>query len=189
MPGEPTRKFTVLDIMALAAAAAVGLMLARLYQASMDAAVSASGGALTFTLRVRWFGRPAPLLAALTLALLALRFSGPRPRYRRLVRSPGFAACYGAALGLAITAPTVLMEWGTGYLGYSRNPLYPHYLMMRSVSFAAPAVASAWLVLGLLGQWRHRGVLSDSPGDGGPSIGGPGSRWQKSGPGLLARPP
>ncbi|QDV32407.1 hypothetical protein [Tautonia plasticadhaerens] len=157
MISEPTRKFTVLDIMALVAAAAVGLMLARVYQASMDSAVSDSNGALTFPLRIRWFGRPAPLLASLTLALLALRFVAPRPRYRRLVRSPGFAACYGAALGLAITVLTVLLEWGTGYLGYSRPRFYPHFLMMRSVSFSAPSVASAWLVLGLLGEWRHRG--------------------------------
>jgi hypothetical protein len=156
MHGEPSRRFTVLDALALVAAVGIGLALARAYQASMDSAAAAAGGAMVYPLRIRWFGRPAPLLISLTLTLFALRLIGPRPRYGRLVRSPGFAACYAATLGLAITALTVATELGTNTLGYRRSPLYLHFLMMRSVTFAAPSVASAWLVLGLIGAWRHR---------------------------------
>lgn len=158
MHGAPPRKFTVLDALALIAAVGIGLALARAYQSSMDSAAAATGGAMTYPFRIRWFGRPAPLLVSLTLTLFALRLIGPRPRYRRLVGSPGFAACYAAAVGLAITAVTIAMELGTGYLGYRRNPLYLHFLMMRSVTFAAPSVAGVWVALGLLGRWRrHRG--------------------------------
>jgi hypothetical protein len=158
MLGEPSRRFTVLDAMALVAAVGIGLALARAYQSSMESAAAAAGGAMTYPLSIRWFGRrPAPLLVSLTLTLFALRLIGPRPRYGRLVGSPGFAACYAAALGLAITALTAVMELGKGYLSYRRSPLYLHFLMMRSVTFAAPSVAGAWVTLGLLGWWRrHR---------------------------------
>jgi hypothetical protein len=154
MQGEPSRRFTILDALALVAAVGIGLALARAYQSSMDSA--ATGVAMTYPLRIRWFGRPAPLLISLTLTLFVLRLIGPRPRYERLVGSPGFAACYAAALGLAITALTVVMEFGTNYLHYSRSSLHLHFLMMRSVTFAAPSVAGAWLTLGLLGRWRRR---------------------------------
>src|SRR4051794_11857717 len=129
MLGQPSRRFTVLDALALVAAVGIGLGLARAYQSSMDTA--AAGVAMNYPLRIRWFGRPTPLLISLTLALLALRLIGPRPRGRRLVGSPGFAACYAAALGLAITALTVVAELGTNRLGYSRSPLHLHFLMMR----------------------------------------------------------
>jgi hypothetical protein len=156
MLGEPSRRFTVLDAMALVAAVGIGLALARAYQWSMDSANAAGGVTFTYPLRIRWFGRPAPLLASLTLTLIALRFVGPRPRYRRLVGSPGFAACFAPALGLAITGLTALMDIGTKYLGYSRSPIYFHFLAMRSVTFAAPSVAGAWVTLALLGRWYRQ---------------------------------
>jgi hypothetical protein len=152
MQGEPSRRFTILDALALVAAVGIGLALARAYQSSMDSA--AAGVAMTYPLSIRWFG-PAPLLVSLTLTLFVLRLIGPRPQYERLVGSPGFAACYAAALGLAITALTVVMQFGTNYLHYSRSSLHLHFLMMRSVTFAAPSVAGAWLTLGLLGWWRR----------------------------------
>jgi hypothetical protein len=157
MLGAPSRRFTILDAMALVAAVGIGLALTLAYQSSMESAAVAAGAAMTYPFRIRWFGRPAPLLVVLTLTLFALRLIGPRPRYARLVGSPGFAACYAAALGLAITAVTGVMDLGTNYLGYSRSRLYLHFLMMRTVTFAAPSVAAAWVTLSLLGWWRrHR---------------------------------
>lgn len=90
MPSEGARKFTVLDIMALVAAAAV----------------SASAGAAE-----------GPLVRAASPPL--------------------------GRLGAGITALTFVVEWETSRLGYGRNPLYTHYLMMRSVGLVGPSVASA----------------------------------------------
>jgi hypothetical protein len=50
------------------------------------------------------------MLVSLTLTPFALRLIGRRPRYERLVGSLGFAPCYAAALGLALTALTVVMD-------------------------------------------------------------------------------
>ncbi len=155
MPGNPSRKFTVMDAMVLVAAVAIGLAAERAYQASIESARSASAGAITFPFRIRWFVRPAPLLASLTLALFALRLHRPRPRYRRLVGSPGFAACYAAAMGLAFATLTFINGFVTGYLGYNRQEVYLHYLTLQSITFAAPAVAAVWIALALLGRWRR----------------------------------
>jgi hypothetical protein len=176
MLGEPIRKFTIMDAMVLVTAVGIGLALVRAYQSTIESA-EAADFQRTFPISIRWFGRPAPLFASLTLALFALRLIGPRPRYRRLVGSPGFATCYGAALGLAITALTFVMDLVRFYLGFPRSQIYFCLLMMRSITFAAPSVASVWVALGLLGCWRrhrvwdwvevcgecHRGRLARSP--------------------------
>ena len=62
MQDEPSRRFTILDALALVAAVGIGLALARAYQSSMDSA--AAGVAMTYPLSIRWFGRPAPLLVS-----------------------------------------------------------------------------------------------------------------------------
>ena len=44
----------------------------------------------------------------------------------------------------------------TGYVGYNRHEVYIHFLTLQSITFAAPAVASVWIALALLGRWRRQ---------------------------------
>jgi hypothetical protein len=158
MQDRPRRRFTVLDAMILIAALGLGLAGVRFYQWSLDAGIETRPGvrvAGTYPVRIRYLGRPAPLLASLTIALLVVRFLGPRPRWKRLAGLPGCAACYTAALGLAITALTGEMDALLGAFVTGRNPTPFHFLMMRSGTFAGTAVAAAWLVLALVGRWRR----------------------------------
>jgi hypothetical protein len=158
---ESRRRFTLLDAMVLLAATGIGLAGARAYQASMDSMSNTPRVgviSITFGSAIQYFGRPAPFLAGWTVALFILRLRRPRPHYRRLVRSPGFAAGYAAILGLACCAVSIAIAWLIDYLKAKPFQLGIFYMWMRSISFAGPSVAAVWLSLALQGHWRRRGA-------------------------------
>ena len=128
--------------MALVAAVGIGLALARAYQSSMESAAAAVGGAMTYPLRIRWFGRPTPLLVSLTLTLFALRLIGPRPRYRAARRLARVRRMLCGGLGPGHHRTDRRDGARDELPGHSRSPLYLHFLMMRSVTFAAPITHS-----------------------------------------------
>ena len=104
MRPRAARKFTILDAMILVAAAAGGLALGRTTGFAHHYGVVSEQN---------WLGRMAddrlniglgiPFLITLTPAVLILRLNRPRPRWRRLTRQPGGAACCAAIVPIAVT--------------------------------------------------------------------------------------
>jgi hypothetical protein len=145
------RRLTLLDMMALIAATAVGLALASALQpryrdlgeatrfVALPFALQLHGAAVELTVALT-----APLFASWTLALTVLRLRGPRivP-----IGSPGPAACVAASLVLMAGVPLNLMMY--------TPPGHPWVLALwTSGSWAGFVVIAVWVVLILRGQWR-----------------------------------
>lgn len=115
MQTAPQRKFTILDAMVLVAATALGLAWWRLLgpegyfhyyigHGTLLTEISTVGPG-RWSVAGWWWRRLLnlpmafyPVLVTSTLALLGLRLASPRPRFRRLARQPGFAACVAVML-------------------------------------------------------------------------------------------
>ena len=101
---QPARRFTLFDMMVLIAATAVGISLGDGYfrfqegLSYLDSSEHASRG---LALRAVFYSG-IPTLTMLTLALLPMRFVGPRRRVRQILRSPGMTAGLVAALASAV---------------------------------------------------------------------------------------
>ncbi len=150
-PRKP-RKATILDAMILVAAAACGLALSR----AMDGPNEGS---------LNWFGRTAdglvrisavlPFLMTFTPAVLLMRLRRPRPRWRKLARQPGVAACSAAMVPMVVA-------WLQ--IAYAEcQPRYESFFMQgggggrlfRDCGFHAGLwVLAAWLALTLSGRRR-----------------------------------
>ncbi len=93
-----------------------------------------------------------PTVAMLTITLIALRFRGPRARFRRLARQPGFVACWAAALGLLVVACLVTGE----ALATDRFTfiLDDYALLVFAEVFPGLAVLASWLTLATTGAWH-----------------------------------
>jgi len=130
LPQIPCRKFTLADIMILVAFTAGGLAMAR--HVSLP------------TSRDWWYVYPmekgSPVLAAWTVAVLALRLRTPRPAARRVFRQPGAAAGLVSVATLAVWAVIQAIE------AY-RNPQGYLTLIVFSGIGVGAAVLGAWLVL------------------------------------------
>jgi hypothetical protein len=125
-----------------------------------------------------------PFAMAWTLAILALRLRRPRPRWRRLVRQPGFIAGLMAAIVLAIRlAGFATMYWrvhndpglavpairlgrpkgcivagNMGLLAFDTD----HFL--GTLAMIGLAVASTWMLMLLGGRWRPERSWIDRAG-------------------------
>src|SRR5262245_51016209 len=89
------RPLTLLDMMTLVAAIAVGLAMARAYEINFQAP-----SPYRFLDWAR--GGPSCIAAALAIALIPLRLRQPRPRLVRILRQPGFIASVAVAIGATI---------------------------------------------------------------------------------------
>jgi hypothetical protein len=101
-----------------------------------------------------WSG---PCLSSLTLAVTALGFHRPRPRWRRLVRTPGMVAGLAVALALVVKAIQGLL-----FLNLSGTPLFllnPGWkgpwvnFWITLPGLAGYTVAASWIILALGGRW------------------------------------
>ena len=185
-PGRPAparrRRFTLLDIIVLVAATAVGLALGQLgwprgggaavrEVTFVSVGVSNGVGTMNFSLapysypsiawmvptvaRVGWL---LPCLAAWTGAYLVARLRGPRPRWRRLRLQPGLVA---AAASLAVLLVESALLIGSGWVdgrfrgsGSVSGALFAANATCLLAHHAGWAVIVAWLTLGLTGRWR-----------------------------------
>ena len=134
------RRISILDVMILVAASAIGLTLAR----------TLVGDARSILNLLVW---PASFfLLGPTLAFLAIRLRGPRPTIRRLTCQPGMAACCAVAIVTAIDA----ISWGVFWL--KLKPEDAQFMLARfwrlSRENPGPAVAATWLGLVLSRRWR-----------------------------------
>jgi hypothetical protein len=173
------RRFVLSDAIILLTATAVGLAVFRPYNA-----LTQVYWLPPFPFAPRFMGwvnglwsclvLASPFAMAWTLAILALRLRRPRPRWRRLVRQPGFIAGFMAALvlalrlcgfatmqwrvgrdpGLALWSPRVTRPTGHivagnfGYLSFDTD----HFL--GTMAMIGIAIASSWLLMRASGRWR-----------------------------------
>ena len=102
--GPPPRKFTILDLMLLVAATAIGFAIMRAYSLEALRNDLAPYPDLPKVLLTAWAYVVAtlPVPAAWSVALLACRLRRPRPRWRRLASRPGFVASGAVGLVIAI---------------------------------------------------------------------------------------
>ncbi len=182
-----SRRFTLIDAMILIAAVAVGFAGVRAesgdhYHPTTAYILQESGKEYYPFLNARqtmpewsiWLRtaaavvvKAAPVVAALTLALVVIRFRRPQPSIRRLIRQPGMVADLAAlatlAVNLLLGSFQILMA-ATGQSGMSAPRFYANFALLFCQTFqlgmVGIAVLVAWMVLALSGRWRwERGWL------------------------------
>jgi hypothetical protein len=151
----PRRRFTMLDILVLVAATAVGLASARWYPAVEGLRTStrplndriANAVYLASNVTV-------PLLLAWSVADLILCLRGPRPPIRRLARQPGaIAALVATAVGVFDLA--VVIAGVASHPGHTMTFVARVRIMASNAPMViAPGVFGAWMTLALCGLWR-----------------------------------
>ena len=173
------RRFLLSDAIVLVAATAVGLFVVRPYYAvtSIDSSPPFAGApwivgwaSCVWNCLVLAF----PIVMAWTLAIVGLRLRPPRPRWRQLVRQPGFVAGLMAAAVLAVRLigfatmcarlvgqPQLYVMWvgrtggGGAHMGLPPGNLYfelDHFL--GTMALIGVSVAATWIFLLAAGAWR-----------------------------------
>jgi hypothetical protein len=151
----PRRRFNVADGLIITAATATTLALLR-EAPDWSHHVFLGGnfaGYLNPPLALRLAARAIYVLPPWTVAIFLLGLRQPRPPLRRLILRPGMAACGAVVLWLGFkTLMLMTMMIGVPH----KRTLVTYYLGngVALVSWAAPAVAGAWLVLVISGRWR-----------------------------------
>jgi hypothetical protein len=150
------RRFSLLDAMILIAATAVGLGLVRVTFSNlatwMPQVFTKWPPMMAMHYRVTGFG---PLLASSSVAMIWLHLIPPRPSFRQLARSPGFAASLASGLGIVLCFATngveQLVLWVRGM------PVVPLYLTVNGMPMTVViAIASAWVSITAGRRWRRR---------------------------------
>lgn len=157
---RPVRRFTLLDLLTLVGAAAVGLALLRLpgmgFLPGMRYAVPTGSGLRYNRIAIRSVTATVPLLIAFTVATLAMRLRGPRPRLRWLGRQPGYVACTAALLGLLYESLWMLanaIRFGLDAANRGFLPTAEGFFLVCGGP-AALWVVAAWVSLALCGRCR-----------------------------------
>jgi len=185
MNRPPPRRPTLIDVMVLIAASAVGFAWLR------EPLPNGFRDILTVIPTYGWYGEiilrgiVMPLaraagywLTPFTLALLALRLRGPRPRWRRLLRQPGTVATLAALLTIACELLIILVPSVLGAAWESRGVGFPIACLRRcqalqtsgvfgqSYLFPTPGlvVLVSWIALCLDGRWRGEASWIDRAG-------------------------
>ena len=104
---------------------------------------------------------PVSWLLPLSVAILEWRLRSPRPRWRRLVRQPGFGACGIVSAWLIV----LMVPIGIGVaLNPSRlNPAFGYLLLAHFRGIGVP-ILGAWILLFLGGFWRPEKSWQDRAG-------------------------
>ncbi len=174
MVTRSVRRFQISDAMVLIVGMAVGLTLIRHFSPKEYLIPYSPGGMefigdpidrLPLKFQANWalttvlgrFGYVSPLIATMTLAVLALRFRHPQPGLIRLTRQPGTVAGLASATGLGISAIGIiilLMKQNQS----DQDPFFmPSFVM-------GTAVAVAWIILAIGGRWRPERSWIDRAG-------------------------
>lgn len=117
-----TRRFDWLDavILAVATLAGLGLRWATASDVALDNHLRANRPSILRATKVA-----SPFLTAWTPALLALSMRRPRPRWRKLTRQPGIAACGIAAVVLFVQLSGIILRWALAWLWPEIGSLTP----------------------------------------------------------------
>jgi hypothetical protein len=174
MRPSQSRRCTLLDVMALIAATAIGFYLVRTYSLNVLNSDLTHYPFIPRLLLTIWAAILAvlPVPALWSIALLGLRLRRPRPDLRRLVRQPGFVAAGAVTLVAAVRMAGFLVliarTFGRTTLGalydvwamsFFRGPingatLYNSAYFASSAIGTSMAVAAVWLLLAASGRWR-----------------------------------
>lgn len=153
------RRFGLTDVAILIAATAVGMAVARHF---LPTDYSPSPGDLRFSYlappsALSWVVVAQPVLMSWSAAWILLLLRQPRPRLRRLAYSPGFRACFAAALTIVIAGP-----WVAGFMfsesGYDSSMSFLAFLCWtEAVSLQIGiGVIVAWAPSLMIGSARGR---------------------------------
>jgi hypothetical protein len=166
---SPRRRFRLLDAMILVAATAFASGLMLLMEQITQGQISWSALPALFESDSRIFGSAKheqmiylfvsaaflvtllalPFAAMWTLALIPIRLTGPRPRFRRLSCQPGMMAAISAGVALALVGmQTAVVFWQA-----SDNP-YAIVALAGVPVYPGLAVLIAWITLLVGGRWR-----------------------------------
>jgi hypothetical protein len=144
---------TLLDLLVLTAATALGLALMR---AAIDGiqgrSLARSAGALIQSRMTAGQTYASCLLAPWSLALLALNLRAPRAPSQPVARGPGFVACVVATTGVALYIALCSLQFAMGKLLLSPEALSRIAGVFHN--YAGLMVAGAWLSLVLESRWR-----------------------------------
>lgn len=164
--GHPgNARFTILDAMAMVAAAAVGVTLSRWYY--QDVMSIARPRARTLEYR-SWVYLATLLALPFAGALAWCRLRRPYRPARRLAREPGAVALLATAVSVVmIVIDQVLMLGlpsppGTRFIGGTWRPLVQPAGMLATVT--GPAICAAWSFQWLTGYWRPQSGWIDPAG-------------------------
>jgi hypothetical protein len=161
------RRITLLDLLVLIAATAVGLVLLRVSMKGMEARpVARYSGALAASYITTIQTYTSCLMAPWSLALLGLNLRQPRASFRRIARGPGFVACVTATAGVALYLTVCLAQYSRGKLAF--GPAAVSRITGTFHNQAALMVAGGWLALALGSRWRAE---TSWPGRGGLALG------------------
>jgi hypothetical protein len=146
------RRWALLDAMILVGAIAVGLGAARWWYDQPGYVNPSALDAQSVCELIAW------LLLPLSPALIGVRLRRPRPRWRRLVRQPGFQA--NLLVGMATVAALFNNRWGY------RPTLFqvPFGIGSDQVNEVAPVVAVGWVLTALVGRRRPEPGMIDRLG-------------------------
>lgn len=107
-----------------------------------------------------------PIVAAWCVALIVLRWIGPRPRWRRLAREPGLVACCASTLSLVVLGGHgIIYALGLRYqtlIDFIDDPVGLGLIL--STMIIGMAVLAAWMTLLLGGRWRAEPTWIDRLG-------------------------
>jgi hypothetical protein len=91
-----------------------------------------------------------PFAGMWTLALIPIRLTGPRPRFRRLATQPGTMAAFAASLALAIVG----IQAGIVLWKASGDSLYMTFILAAMPVYPGLAVLFTWFTLLFGRRWR-----------------------------------
>jgi hypothetical protein len=162
---QATRRLGLLGAMILVAAVAVGLAWSRFNAARPDLPgyPHRSRGVPACHWAWGYYSLAAPVMAAIAIGLLVVRFRGPSPPRRRDLSQPGASACAAVAVVLGLSAIRLLVALAAlqseesllASLGVPAldNWWWPAY---RALHPAEPgmAILACWSILALSGRMR-----------------------------------
>ena len=158
-------RFTIMDGMAMVAAAAVGVALSRSYYDQVMRVARSQPQSFEYR---GWVYLAALAALPLVAALAWCRLRRPFRPTRRMAREPGTVAMLAAAVSvLTIAIDQVLMLTlpgppGTRFIGGTWRPLVGPAGMLATVT--GPAICAAWSLQWLAGYWRPRSGWIDRAG-------------------------
>lgn len=169
---RPVRRFTLFDVMAMVAAAGTGMAMGQSYfrfQPALPYLVSSEHATRGLGPRL-WFYACVPSLLMLTLALLPVRFLGPRPRLRRLLRLPGLTVVFVAVLASAVVLIQAALDMpamSRVYFGMLGRVGFLDLVALRAIGvkdMIGTGVGFAWALLWSGGGWRAEATWVDRAG-------------------------
>lgn len=172
MDDAPRRAFTIRDGAILLGATALAVAWIREFAVNALASPpgAAAGEIWRFGAALAFVGLPFVLLWS--IALVAIRLTGPRPRRRRLAGAPGIAACtavtLGTILGALVLLPVPLLVAMSQGARDGSEPLA--LSLAEALALIAPllglVVALTWAALAVRRRWSPSGCWLDRAGLG-----------------------